>query len=239
MLDLSSDMQESSGQRDLAPRGQLRVTTSMSFGMAHLAAAVTEYLAQYPDVSVDMLMVDRAVNLIEDRVDLAIRISGELDPSLVARRIAPCHSVICASPDYLKRRGSPATPADLADHNCLTYSNFGKGSWRFQRGDDELSIPVGGNLSANEAAVLTQATLAGAGIALQPTYLVGPLIRSGALVELLPDWKAPELVIWGVYLSRRHVPAALRTLLDFLVLRFSGVPGWDRESTSPFSGHAV
>lgn len=232
MLDLSSDMQESSGQRALAPRGQLRVTTSMSFGMAHLAAAVTDYLAQYPDVSVDMLMVDRAVNLIEDRVDLAIRISGELDPSLVARRIAPCHSVICAAPDYLKRRGSPATPADLADHNCLTYSNFGKGSWRFQRGDDELSVPVGGNLSANEATVLMQATRAGAGIALQPTYLVGPLIRSGVLVELLPDWKAPELVIWGVYLSRRHVPAALRTLLDFLVERFSGVPGWDRESAS-------
>ena len=233
MLDLSSDMQESSGQRDLAPRGQLRVTTSMSFGMAHLAAAVADYLAQYPDVSVDMLMVDRAVNLIEDRVDLAIRISGELDPSLVARRIAPCRSVICAAPDYLKCRGSPATPADLADHNCLTYSNFGKGSWRFQRGDEELSVPVGGNLSANEATVLMQATLAGAGIALQPTYLVGPLIRSGSLVELLPDWKAPELVIWGVYLSRRHVPAALRTLLDFLVQRFSGVPGWDRASTSP------
>ena len=227
MLELSAEMQERSGERDRAPRGQLRVTTSMSFGMAHLAAAVAEYLALYPDVAVDLLMIDRAVNLIEDRVDLAVRISGELDPNLVARRIAPCRSVVCASPAYLARRGTPQRPADLAEHNCLTYSRFGKGEWRFRAGGDESSVAVGGNLSANEATVLTQAARVGAGIALQPTYLVGPLIRSGELVRLLPDWQPPELVIWGVYLSRQHVPATLRTLLDFLVQRFQGQPHWD------------
>jgi DNA-binding transcriptional LysR family regulator len=227
MLELSADMQERSGERDRAPRGQLRVTTSMSFGMAHLAAAIAEYLALYPQVSVDLLMVDRPVNLIEDRVDLAVRISGELDPNLVARRIAPCRSVVCAAPAYLARRGTPQRPTDLAQHNCLTYSRFGKSEWRFLAAGDETSVPVSGNLSANEATVLTQAARVGAGIALQPTYLAGPLIRSGELVRLLPGWQLPDLTIWGVYLSRQHVPATLRTLLDFLVQRFQGQPHWD------------
>lgn len=227
MLELSADMLEGSNQGVQTPKGQLRITTSMSFGIAHLVAATTDYLARYPEVSVDMLMVDRSVNLIEERVDLAVRISGELDPGLVARRIAPCRSVVVASPAYLERRGRPAAPADLSGHNCLTYSNFGKGEWRFARGKDEISVPVSGNLSANEATCLMQATLAGAGVALQPTYLAGPLIQQGQLVKLLPSWNPPELSIWGAYLSRKHLPASLRTMLDFLAERFGGMPSWD------------
>lgn len=229
MLELSSEMKDASGQHDSEPKGQLRVTTSMSFGMAHLAAAVVDYQKLHPQVSVDMLMVDRSVNLIEERIDLAIRISGELDPNLVARRLAPCRSVVCASPEYLRSHGVPASPADLTQHNCLTYSNFGKGQWRFARAGQEVEVPVSGNLSANEATVLTQAALAGAGLALQPTYLAGPLIRSGHLSAVLVDWEPPELGIWGVYVSRRHLPVTLRTLLDFLVQRYAGVPDWDKE----------
>jgi DNA-binding transcriptional LysR family regulator len=228
MLELSGEMKEVSGRGDNQPRGQLRVTTSMSFGMAHLAAAVTDYLKLYPQVSVDMLMVDRSVNLIEERVDLAIRITGEPDPNLVARRIAPCRSVVCASPEYLRSHGVPESPNDLTVHNCLTYSNFGKGQWRFIRDGQEVDVPVSGNMSANEATVLTQAALAGAGLALQPTYLAGPLICSGQLSAVLPGWEPPELGIWGVYVSRRHLPATLRTMLDFLVLRYAGVPDWDK-----------
>jgi DNA-binding transcriptional LysR family regulator len=232
MLELSAVMEDRSGQRDQTPKGQLRITTSMSFGVAHLAAAISDYLGQYPLVAVDMLMVDHAVNLIEDRVDLAIRIAGELDPNLVARRIAPCRSVICASPGYISRHGQPHRPEDLARHNCLSYSNFGKGEWRFTRAGEAVSVPIAGNLSANEATFLNQATLAGAGVAQQPTYLAGPLIRSGQLRQLLPDWKPPELTIWDVYLSRRHVPAALRTLLDFLVERFDQNPAWEPDCPS-------
>ncbi|ADL55505.1 LysR family transcriptional regulator [Gallionella capsiferriformans] len=228
ILELSGEMTDVSGRDNSAPKGPLRITTSMSFGMAHLAAAVTDYLKLYPQVSVDMLMVDRSVNLIEERIDLAIRISGELDPNLVTRRLAPCRSVVCASPDYLRRYGTPASPADLTRHNCLTYSNFGKGQWRFARAGQEIEVPVSGNLSANEATVLTQAALAGAGLALQPTYLAGPLIRSGQLSAVLPEWEPPELGICGVYVSRRHMPATLRTLIDFLVQRYAGVPDWDK-----------
>lgn len=227
MIELAEEMQQQSSAPDQPPKGPLRITTSMSFGIAHLATAVTDYLARYPEVSVDLLMIDRSVNLIEDRVDLAVRIAGELDPGLVARRIAPCRSVVCAAAEYLERHAAPQVPADLAGHNCLTYANFGKGEWRFRRGDESVSVPVAGNLSANEVSVLTQATLAGAGVALQPTYLAGPLIQAGRLVRLLPDWQPPELSIWGVYLSRHHVPASLRTMLDFLVERFGGRPGWE------------
>ena len=229
MLELSSEMKDASGQDIREPKGQLRLATSMSFGMAHLAAAVVDYQKLYPQVSVDMLVGDRSVNLIEERIDLAIRISGELDPNLVARRIAPCRSVVCASPEYLRIHGTPTSPDDLIRHNCLTYSNFGKGQWHFVRKGQEVDVPVSGKLSANEATVLTQAALAGAGLALQPTYLAGPLIRSGQLSAVLPDWEPPELGIWGVYVSRRHLPATLRTMLDFLVARYTGVPDWDKD----------
>ena len=228
MLELSDDLQGSIGQQNEAPRGQLRITTSMSFGSAHLASAVTTYLDQYPDVSIDLLIEDRSVNLIENRIDLAIRIAGELDPNMVARRIAPCRSVICASPDYLQRKGTPLVPSDIKDHNCLTYSNFGKGQWRFKKQGTEIDVPVSGNLSANEVMVLNQAAIAGAGISLQPTYLAGPLIQERKLTELLPDWEPPGLTIWGVYVSRHHIPATLRTFLDFLVKRFGGTPDWDK-----------
>lgn len=227
MLELSAEIQEGLDQRDQTPKGQLRITTSMSFGIAHLAAAISDYQTRYPEVSVDMLMLDRSVNLIEDRIDLAIRITSELDPGLVARRIAPCRSIVCASPRYIERHGLPESPEDLSRHNCLIYSNFGKKDWHFFRGDEHVSVQVSGNLSANEATVLTQAMLAGAGVGLQPTYLVGPLIQSGQLLKLLPAWHPPELTIWGVYLSRKHLPASLRTMLDFLTERFGKKPIWD------------
>jgi len=228
MLSLTQDLQSTVGRRDRSPRGQLRMTTSISFGQAHLARAVADYLELYPDVSVDLMVVDRAVNLIEERVDLAIRIAGELDPNLVARRIAPCRSVICASPDYLRTRGTPDHPHALREHNCLTYTNFGRSEWRFGDGQgEEVQVEIRGNLTANEAFILMEAALAGAGIAQLPSYLANPLIKRGELIELLPQWSPPELVIWGVYLSRRHLPATVRTLLDFLVERFRDARPWE------------
>lgn len=228
MLALTQDLKSTVGKRESSPRGQLRMTSSISFGQAHLASAVTDYLKRYPEVAVDLMVVDRAVNLIEERVDLAIRITGELDPNLVARRIAPCRSVICASPAYLQTRGTPNQPQSLTAHNCLTYTNFGRSEWRFgNRQGEEVNVEISGNLTANEASVLMEAALAGAGVAQLPTYLANPLIERGALIELLPEWNPPELVIWGVYLSRRHLPATVRTMLDFLAERFHDAKRWE------------
>lgn len=228
VLAMTQDLQSTLGKRDSSPRGQLRMTTSISFGQAYLARAVADYLALYPEVTVELNVADRAVNLIEERVDLAIRIAGELDPNLVARRIAPCRSVICASPGYLQRFGTPSHPLSLQDHNCLTYTNFGRSEWRFRNSlGEETNVEIRGNLTANEATILMQASLAGAGVAQLPTYLANPEIESGALIKLFPEWEPPELAIWGVYLSRQHLPAAVRTMLDFLADHFGDAKPWE------------
>lgn len=227
MQELLDDLEGSAGGRDSTPRGLIRVTSSTSFAQQHLAAALTDYRRLYPAVQVDLLVGDRTFNLIEDKIDLAIRTTNSPDPGLVARRIANCRSVCCASPDYLSTHGAPQTPADLAGHTCLTYSYFGKSHWRLMRGGEEISVPVGGHFSANEVGVLQSAAEAGAGIAMLPTYLAAAALARGHLQAVLPDWQPEELGLYGLYVSRRHMPATLRTLLDFLVARFGPEPSWD------------
>ena len=127
--------------------------------------------------SVDLMLVDRAVNLVEERVDLAVRITNDLDPNLIARKLAVCRSVVCASPEYLEREGVPARIEDLSLRNCLTHSYFGKSLWRFERDGEPVDVPVSGNISANEVSVLTRAALEGAGIAMLPTYYASEYVR--------------------------------------------------------------
>ncbi len=228
LLELVNDVEQVVGQRDTEPHGQIRVYSSVSFGQSHLSAALVDYLARYPRTRVDLVLGDQPVNLIEDRIDLAIRVTNELDPSMIARKLSTCRSVVCAAPDYLMRQGVPETVQDLARHNCLTYSRFEKSQWHFVRQNEEVSVQVSGNLSANEATALLQAVRAGGGLSVQPTYAVADLLKSGELVEVLPEWKPLPLGVYGVYVSRRHQPATMRTLLDFLESRFGPEPGWDR-----------
>ena len=228
MLELSDDLQAAGSVPEDAPRGLLRISVSTSFAQAQLAQAITEYVARYPGVSVDLQLLDRTVNLIDERIDLAIRTSNDLDPNLIARRLTVCRSVICASPAYLRRHPAPQRVEELARHNCLTHSYFGKSLWHFEQDGEQLSVPVQGNISANEASTLMHVTLAGAGIAMLPTYLTGHPLRSGELVRLLPEAEPRALNMYAVYASRKHMPPALRSLLDFLVERFPEVPQWDQ-----------
>ncbi len=228
MLGLADELQSVSAAPDDAPRGLIRMTTAMSFGQAHLTPAVAAYVKRYPGTAVDLMVVDRAVNLVEERIDLAIRITNELDPNLIARRLSVCRSVVCASPAYLREHGTPTCAEELARHNCLTYSYFGKSLWQFEREDGPVSVPVDGNLSANEANMLLRAALEGAGVALQPTYSVAPLLHSGELVQILPDHRPADMGIYAVYASRRQLPATVRTMIDFLTTYFGESPYWDR-----------
>ncbi|MDN0085470.1 LysR family transcriptional regulator [Crenobacter sp. SG2305] len=228
MLELADDTLAASRAPHETPQGLLRVTVSTGFGQMVLAPALADYVARYPKTAVDLLLLDRAVNLVEERIDLAVRISNDLDPNLIARKLSVCRSAVCAAPSYLVRHGTPQRAEELALHNCLTYSYFGKSLWRFERDGVPIAVPVGGNLSANESTVLLQAALAGAGITLQPTYAALPLIRSGQLVELLPDCMPDTLGIYGVYASRRQLSPTLKSLLDFLAERFGPEPYWDR-----------
>ncbi|AFJ58126.1 MAG: LysR family transcriptional regulator [Pseudomonadales bacterium RIFCSPLOWO2_12_60_38] len=227
LLELCGDMQAAVSEPDDAPRGLLRLSVSTSFGQAQLGAAIAEYVKLYPLVTVDLQMLDRTVNLVDERIDLAIRTSNDLDPNLIARRLTVCRSVVCATPAYLREHPAPQKVEDLARHNCLTHSYFGKSLWHFEENGEHVSVPVHGNITANEASTLMRVTLAGAGVAMLPSYQAGELIRSGELVRLLPHAEPRQMNIYAVYASRKHMPSALRSLLDFLVLRFPEEPVWD------------
>ena len=227
ILELSTYMKTALAMPEDAPQGLLRITVSTSFGQAHLAEAVSEYVQRYPAVNVEMLLLDRVVNLVEERIDLAIRVSKELDPNLIARKLSVCRSVMCASPAYLDKYGTPTQIEQLIQHNCLIHSYYGS-VWQLEHDNMPANVAVKGNISANDATSLVQATLAGAGIALLPTYLVAPFLHSGQLLALLPDYHPQEFGIHGVYASRKHMPATLRTMLDFLAERFTLEPTWDK-----------
>ncbi len=224
MLALVENVEEETSQHGNALRGQLRITCSMSFAVAQLAAAVVDFLALHPQLKIDLNASEGVLNLVEGRIDLAIRISAEPDPALIGRMLAPCTSVLVASPQYLAQHGTPQQPADLAAHRCLSYANFGKSVWKLQRGDERAEVRVGSHFNADEATALLCAALAGGGVAMQPTYLASPHLADGRLQVVLPEWQLPDMAIYALYPSRKHLSPAVRALLDFLVARFATVP---------------
>jgi DNA-binding transcriptional LysR family regulator len=188
------------------PRGVLRLNAPMSFGARHLAAAIAAYAERHPLVRVEMVLNDRLVDLVEEGYDLAIRIGRLADSSLIARRLAPCRLALCASPRYLERHGVPRQPADLARHNCLLYSySADRNQWSFRVGGSEETVAISGNLVANNGDAVVTAALAGQGIVLQPTFIVGDALRAGTLVRLLPDHEVPDLDIHAVYPHPRNL----------------------------------
>ena len=224
MLALMDNVQEEAAQQEGALRGQLRITCSVSLAYAQLAAAVVDFLQLHPQLKIDLNASEGALNLVDARVDLAIRITSDPDPLLIARALAPCDSVLVASPAYLARHGMPAHPSDLVAHRCLSFANFGKSVWQFTRGNESVQVGVASHFSANEATALLQAALAGGGLALQPTYLANPHLAHGSLVHVLPEWQVPRMTIYALYTSRRHLSPAVRGFLDFLVERLTPVP---------------
>ena len=210
------------------PRGTLRLTLPLVFGALHIAPLIPDYLSLHPDAKLDFTLDDRKVDLVNEGYDLAIRIGELNDNTLVARKLASAPVVVCGSPDYFRRNGTPAHPADLARHTCLGYS-YGESinEWPFSGADGEHRIPVNGNIRANNGDFLRVAALGGAGIVMQPRFLVGDDLRSGKLQAVLPECCSREVGIYVVYPSRRYLPAKVRTFIDFLVDRFGYSPGWD------------
>jgi DNA-binding transcriptional LysR family regulator len=221
MLALADEVQSEMRPGDSQLRGLLRVTCSMSFGHAQMAPA----MRLHPHLKIDLLVDDGALDLVQQRIDLAIRISADPGAALIGRSLAVCESVLVASPAYLRAAGRPQSPAQLQAHRCLGHMRVGRNVWQLARREDESDeqqIAVTTWFNANEATVLAAAAVEGAGIAMQPTYLVQPMLQSGALELVLPDWRPQPLDVYALYSSRRHLPAAVRALLDFLVRRFEG-----------------
>ena len=238
MLELADDVRAQTTQGAGVAQGKLRLTTSPSFAQAQLTAAVVDFQTQHPLVEVDFFVVDRAVNLAEERIDLAVRISNRIDPGLVARRLAVCQSVLCASPAYLERQGSPAIPEDLTTHRCITHSSGFPPAYELRLGGQLTTVKAHGILTGNETSVVRAAAIAGAGIAMLPTYYVGDDLAQGTLQRVLPQYALAPMDIQAVYLSRRHQPKPLRLLIEFLAQRFGGeVPPWD--SKEPVAQRAM
>lgn len=215
--------------------GVLRVNAPVSFGVRALAPLLPAFAELNPSLVIDLGLNDRTIDLVEEGWDLAIRIGRIRDQSLVARRLAPCHLLLAASPEYLRTHGTPRTVADLSTHNCLGYtlsSTLGPRSWAFET-DGSHAVPIQGNLRANNGDVLVAAALAGQGLVYEPTFLVGDAIRSGKLCRVILDRPLLELPgVYAVYAANRRPPAKVRAFIDFLVDRFGPTPPWDRDLTN-------
>jgi DNA-binding transcriptional LysR family regulator len=212
------------------PRGTLRVSAPMSFSILHMGTPLVEFAKRYPGVTIDFQLDDRTVDLVQEGFDLAIRIGRLDDSSLIARRIAPCGTVVCASPAYLAKRGTPQVPSDLLEHDCLVYTNLrSPREWRFIDAAGELHVvPVNGPLHSNNGLVERDAAVAGAGIVSLPTFYMGDQLRSGALVPILCKFRPPEIAAYAVYPQQRKPLPKVRAFIDFLAEYFGDVPPWDR-----------
>ena len=210
------------------PRGVLRVNAPVTFGFRHVAPAVASYLAANPDLGVELTLTDRMVNLLEEQVDVVVRVGRLVDSSLVARRLAPCRIVVCAAPSYIAARGMPLHPAELARHDCLSYAYAAEGDlWRFERDGQQEAVRVSGRVWSNNGDALYHAALEGLGILLNPTFIIGEALRDGRLVPVLPGWAAPALSVNAVYPPNRFLPAKTRGFIDHLAARFGPAPYWD------------
>ena len=228
ILDQLEDAELAASDRQTEPRGALRLNAPMVFGVRYLAAAVAEFGRLYPQLRVDLALNDRVVDLVEEGFDVGVRIGRLADSSLIARRLAPCRVVLCASPGYLAHVGTPAEPGDLRDHNCLLYAYArSTDTWRLHREGSVVEVKPLGNLVANNGDALLAAALADAGIVVQPTFIVADALRTGALVRLLPGWSIPDLTVFAVYPSVRHLSPKVRRFVDFLAARFGERPPWE------------
>ena len=222
------ELEEITREHSIQPRGVLTVAVPTSFGLLHLSPLIPRYIERYPEVQVSLSLADRFIDLVAEGFDLALRIAELEDSSLVARRIAPCRRVLCAAPAYLEKFGTPAVPQDLAIHRCLVYSNELKpDTWTLQGPGGIESVRVNGPVCADNGDVLRIAALAGLGVTLLPTFIVGPDLSSGRLQTVLDDFCPPDIAINAVYPSRRHLSARVRTFVDFVAQQFAGKPSWD------------
>ena len=211
--------------------GTLRMTMSASFGRQYVSPRLPAFLARHPKLRLSIHLSDNVVDLVSEGFDLAIRIGALDDSRLVARRIAPNRRVVCASPDYLRRRGRPRTPGELADHDCLLL--FGSGGrqdvWRLGTPTGgEVAVRVQGRLESNFGEVLRDASLAGEGIVIHSLWHVADDLRAGRLEVVLPDYPLATTAISAVMPQRRLVPPRVRAFTEFLIEEFGDAPPWER-----------
>jgi len=230
ILEAFEDANREAHDSQRTARGVLRVAAPVTFGAMHLGEVTARYLEDHPEVNAEVLLGDRYVDLLEDGIDVAIRIGKLQDSALVTSRIAPCRMVICASPAYIERHGMPRKPSDLLHAQRLVFSEaVSAGDWTLFDAKNRAHVIEGPcRIAANNTQMLLSAALAGAGVAYGPTFVFGEHVRRGELVALLPGYRATELTIQAVYPSARRIPLKVRRFVDYLTAACGNEPPWDR-----------
>lgn len=242
LLDEAQALEDDLAGRHDEPRGVLRLSTSTAFGNLQFTALMSEFCARHPQLQVVLGLNDRYVDLAEEGFDLVLRLTDQPGPGLVARQLARMRYQLCAAPAYLAEQGQPQSVADLAQHRCLCFGYLqAPERWRFRHatlGEQEVAVRGAlrfeSGLTVNSSESLRIAALAGMGLAILPTYAIGPDLRAGRLLGLLPDWQpvggsADAHTLYAVYLPHRQPSPKVRALIDFLLEKFSEQPPWDRE----------
>ena len=205
------------------PRGFLRVTAPVLFGQMHVAPALAEFVRQYPAVEVELLLLDRVVDLVDEGIDVAVRIARLADSSMIAIPVGDVRRVVCASPELLRTSGAPARPEELADRPCVRFLGLAPGNtWHFQEAGRDVAVHVAGSFSTNQATAAVEACVAGLGFGLFLSYQVEPAVRAGQLQVVLPDFEIPPLPVSLVYGEARLLSSRVRAFLDWMKPRLRG-----------------
>lgn len=211
-----------------APRGHIRLSVPLSFGLRHLMPLLADFTTIHPEVSLDIDFSDRPANLVEEGFDVAIRVTGRPRETAVVRRLSVCRSVVVAAPAYLERHGTPRHPRELIDHECFGYVPALRASWPFMIDGELTWVPTRGRIQANNGDALLDAAIRGLGITFQPTFITAPAVEAGQLKVILAAFPAMVMDILAVFPGHRFVPHRVRALVDYLAQRIGPEPYWDR-----------
>jgi DNA-binding transcriptional LysR family regulator len=235
LLDAEAEVQKATA----TPRGNLRITASLLFGQLYIAPLLDEILALYPELAIDLTLTNRFVDIIDEGIDLAIRIGALSDSRLIARRLCANKRVLVASPQYLARRGVPKHPDELAEHEIVLYTGFARPrEWKLIGPDGPVSVTLSGRISTNNIEVLADTAKKGLGITVGPTMSVNEALMSGELVRVLEDYEFEQSAIFAVYPSARQLSTKVRAVVDFLVGKFVDPPTWERMLAGKVGGFA-
>jgi DNA-binding transcriptional LysR family regulator len=216
--------------------GTLKITAPTSFSRMHIAPYLGSFLKQYPDLSVEIIATDHMMDIVREGIDVAIRISELDDSSMVARKLAPCHRIFCASPAYLKEFGTPKKLTDLSSHKVIVENNV---TWRLQGPEGVTSLKLTGEIKTNSSEIVHQALVSGCGVAFRSTWQIRDELLEKKLIPILPEYReAPGIAIYAVYPDKQFIPARLRVFVDFLAATYGPTPYWDEglDLTLPRSG---
>jgi len=229
VIDDFDELEAAIQDRHAAPSGRLIVTAPVTFGEMYLTRAIADFLEEQPKISIDLRLTDRFAGLVDEGIDVAVRIAELEDSPLIARRLAPARIVACAAPSYLERHTTPTEPHELTNHGCIVDTNFRNSPlWTFKVAGKLTTVKVDGRFSVNSAGAARMMVLRGAGIGLIPTYAVGEDIKHGRLVVVLEKFESFNFGIYALYAHNRHLAAKVRAFVDFAVKRFGAAPEWDR-----------